>query len=114
MLKQKQASVPILLSSRIALRSNPTRQTANAMQWFTCRLAFCIAQNIVESPSCHHCGGFERAYHLFFICPANAASRSYLPDYLRLYSLKDLLYGTEHGTGHANGTLFLLSKVWNI
>ena len=31
-------------------------------------------KNIVESPSCQHCGGFESAYHLFFICPAYAAT----------------------------------------
>ena len=64
-------------------------------------------KNIVESPSCQHCGGFESAYHLFFICPAYAATRSYLPDNLHEYSLKDLLYGTEHGTVHENETLFL-------
>ena len=27
-------------------------------------------KSIVESPSCQHCGGFESAYHIFFICPA--------------------------------------------
>ena len=64
-------------------------------------------KNRVESSSCQHCGGFESAYHLFFICPAYAATRSYLPDNLHEYSLKDLFYGTEHGTVHENETLFL-------
>ena len=75
--------------------SNPTRQTANAMQCSALH-ADLYRKNIVESPSCQHCGGFESAYHLFFICPAYAATRSYL-----------LLYGTEHGTVHENETLFL-------
>ena len=64
-------------------------------------------KNIVESPSFQHCGGCKSAYHLFFICPAYAATRSYLPDNLHEYSLKDLLYGTEHGTVHENETLLL-------
>ena len=33
-------------------------------------------KNIVESPYCQHCGGFESAYHLFFICPTYASTRS--------------------------------------
>ena len=63
-----------------------------------------ITTNIVESLFCQQCGGFECAYHLFFICPTYATTRSYLPDE---YSLKDILYGTEYSTGHENETLFL-------
>ena len=63
-------------------------------------------KNIVESPSCQHCGGFESAYHIFFICPLYAATRRYLSANLHEYSLKDLLYGTEDGTSHENKTLF--------
>ena len=47
------------------------------------------------------------AYHIFIICPAYTATGSYLPDNLHEYSLKDLLYGNEHGTGHENEILFL-------
>ena len=64
-------------------------------------------KNIVESPSCQHCGGFESAYHIFFTCPLYAATRRYLRANLHEYSLKDLLYGTEHGTSHENEILFL-------
>ena len=64
----------------------------------------CIAKNIVVRPSCQHCGDFESAYHLFFICPAYAAARNYLPDNLHEYSFKDLLYGSEHGSGHEKET----------
>ena len=76
-------------------------------------------KNIVEDPSCQHCGGSESAYHLFFIFPTYVATRSYLPDNLHEYSLKDLLYGTEHGTGHENETSFskvqiFLHEVWKI
>ena len=73
-----------------------TRLTANVM-----------CKNIVESPSCQHCGGFESAYHIFFTCPLYAATRRHLPANLHEYSLKDLLYGTENGTSHENETLFL-------
>ena len=64
-------------------------------------------KNIVDSPSCQHCGGFESAYHIFFTCPLYATTRRYLPANLHEYSLKDLLYGTENGTSHENETLFL-------
>ena len=77
---------------------------ANAIMFY---MQTCIAKNVVESSSCQHCGGFESAYNLFFICTAYVATRSDLPDYLHEYSLKDLLYGTHHGIGHENETLFL-------
>ena len=64
-------------------------------------------KNIVESPSCQHCGGFESAYHIFFTCPLYAATGRHLPANLHEYSLNDLLYGTENGTSHENETLFL-------
>ena len=64
-------------------------------------------KNIVESPSCQHCRGFESAYHIFFTCPLYAATRRYLQANLHEYSLKDLLYGTGNGTSHENETLFL-------
>ena len=67
-------------------------------------------KNIVESPSCQHCGGFESAYHLFFSCPAYAATQSYLPGNLHEYSLNDILYGTEHGAVYENETLFLKTQ----
>ena len=64
-------------------------------------------KNIVESPCCQHCGGFESAYCIFFTCSLYAATRSYHPANLHEYSVKDLLYGTENGTSHENDTLFL-------
>ena len=57
----------------------------------------------IAKPSCQHCVYIT----YFFICRAYAPTRGYLCDNLHEYSLKDLLYGTEHGTGHENKTLFL-------
>ena len=74
------------------------------MQCFTCSL---VSQKYSRKPFLSALWRFESAYHLFFICPAYVATRSYLPDNIHEYSLKDLLYGTQHGTGHANETLFL-------
>ena len=71
-------------------------------------------KNIVESPSCQHCGGFESAYHLFFICPAYVATRSYLPDNLHEYSKNDLLYGTQHGQNIILKSTGFLKEEWKI
>ena len=70
-----------------------------------------LNRNKLKSPYYFHVGSrlgqILHARHILIICPAYAATRSYLPDNLHEYSLKDLLYVNEHGTVYENETLFL-------
>ena len=64
-------------------------------------------KNIVPSPSCA-CGGFESAYHFFFICPKyNATRERYLEALLRNHTTHDLLFGKDTATDEENEALFL-------
>ena len=64
-------------------------------------------KNIVPSPSCA-CGGFESAYHFFFICPKyNATRERYLEALLRNHTTHDLLFGKDIATDEENEALFL-------
>ena len=83
----------------------PMYNVASAVFWRS--LAIVRSLPLPGCAFCQHCGGFESVHYLFFICRAYASSRGYLCDNLHEYSLKDLLYGTEHGTVHENKTLFL-------
>ncbi|MCG8113232.1 MAG: reverse transcriptase domain-containing protein, partial [Candidatus Thiodiazotropha taylori] len=64
-------------------------------------------KNIVPSPSCA-CGGFESAYHFFFVCPRLAhIRRRYLPDTHLNYTVKDFLHGNQNLTIQENERIFL-------
>ena len=64
-------------------------------------------KHIVPSPSCA-CGGFESAYHLFFICPDNNVTRKrYLEALLRNHTTHELLFGKDTSTDEENEPLFL-------
>ena len=63
--------------------------------------------NIVPSPSCA-CGGFERAYHFFFLCQNyNVVRERYLEALLRNHTTQELLFGKDTSTDGANEALFL-------
>ena len=65
------------------------------------------SKNIINSPSCS-CGGFESAYHFFFICPIYRHTRNiYLSDVLQTHKTHELLYGKETATDLENEALFL-------
>ena len=65
------------------------------------------SKNIINSPSCS-CGGFESAYHFFFICPIYRHTRTiYLSNVLQTYYTHELLYGKETATDLENEALFL-------
>ena len=64
-------------------------------------------KNIIPSPSCS-CGGFESAYHFFYICPQLTAVREmYLGDVLRNHTTHELLCGKPEFTNDENVSLFL-------
>ena len=64
-------------------------------------------KNIVPSPSCG-CGGFESAYHFFFIGPNyNATRERYLEALLRNHTTHELLFGKDISTDEENEALFL-------
>ena len=64
-------------------------------------------KNIIPSPSCS-CGGFESAYHFFYICPQLTAVRErYLGDVLRNRTTHQLLCGKPEFTNDENVSLFL-------
>ena len=64
-------------------------------------------KNIIPSPSCS-CGGFESAYHFFYVCPQLTAVReSYLGDVLRNHTTHQLLCGKPEFTNDENVSLFL-------
>ena len=55
-------------------------------------------KNIVPSPSCA-CGGFENAYHFFFICPNyNVTQERYLEALLGNHTAHELLFGKDTST----------------
>ena len=64
-------------------------------------------KNIIPSPSCS-CGGFESAYHFFYVCPQLTALRErYLGDALRNHTTHELLCGKPEFTNDENVSLFL-------
>ena len=64
-------------------------------------------KNIVPEPTCQ-CGGFERSYHVFFVCQKFVDARSrYLPANLNKLNTNDLLFGMENKTNHENEALFM-------
>ena len=55
-------------------------------------------KHIVPSPSCQ-CGEFESAAHFLFNCPIYTNERqTYLPNNLRTFTTKDLLFGCENAS----------------
>ena len=59
-------------------------------------------KNIVPSPTCA-CGGFESAYHFFFVCPMLAHFRRwYFSGSLLSYTVKSFLYGSQTRTFQEN------------
>ena len=64
-------------------------------------------KNIIPSPSCS-CGGFESAYHFFYICPQLTAVRErYLGDGLRNHTTHEPLCDKPEFTNDENVSLFL-------
>ena len=64
-------------------------------------------KHIVPSPSCQ-CGEFESAAHFLFNCPIYTNERqTYLPNNLRTFKTKDLLFGCENASEQDNQSLFL-------
>ena len=62
---------------------------------------------MVPSPSCR-CGEFESAAHFLFNCPIYTNERqTYLPDNLRTYTTKDLLFVCENASEQDNQSFFL-------
>ena len=57
------------------------------------------SKNSINSPS-RTCGGFESAYHFFFICPIYRHTRNtyVISDVLQTYNTHELLYGKETAT----------------
>ena len=63
-------------------------------------------KTIVPSPSCA-CGGFESAYHFFFICPNyNVTRERYLEALLRNHTTHELLFDKDTSTDEENEALF--------
>ena len=64
-------------------------------------------KHIVPSPSCQ-CGEFESAAHFLFNCPIYTNERQrHLPNNLRTFTTKDLLFGCENASEQDNQSLFL-------
>ena len=64
-------------------------------------------KHIVPSPSCQ-CGEFESAAHFLFNCPIYTNERqTCLPNNLRTFTTKDLLFGCENASEQDNQSLFL-------
>ena len=64
-------------------------------------------KHIVPSPSCQ-CGEFEIAAHFPFNCPIYTKERqTYLPNILRTFTTKDLLFGCENTSEQDSQSLFL-------
>ena len=64
-------------------------------------------EHIVPSPSCQ-CGEFESAIHFLFNCPIYTKERqTYLPNNLRTFTTKDLLFGCENASEQGNQSHFL-------
>ncbi|MEW8545561.1 MAG: reverse transcriptase family protein [Candidatus Thiodiazotropha sp.] len=63
-------------------------------------------KNIVDSPSCS-CGGFESAYHFFYICPKYTQLRNTcFTDELQTLNTNQLLFGMPNATIEENKLLF--------
>ena len=64
-------------------------------------------KHTVPSPSCQ-CGEFESAAHFLFNCPIYTNERqTYLPNNLRTFTTKDLLFRCENASEQDNQSLFL-------
>ena len=65
-------------------------------------------KHIVPSPSCQ----FESAAHFLLNCTIYTNERqTYLPDNLRTYTTKDLLFGCENASEQDNQSLFCKCKI---
>ena len=70
-------------------------------------LTFFYLKHIVPSPSCQ-CGEFGSAAHFLFNCPIFTNERQTdLPNNLRTFTTKDLLFGCENSFEQDNQSLFL-------